>query len=176
MIPPPPEKKYGFCSPFCGLHGFFLFVYFKYMRSSSAVSDNFLHCVFLLDHLRICSHFRMSYSLPHRALQKVLFNFPHILFSSAAQSCQTLCDLLKWSTPGLPVHHQLLHITIKLTSIEWVMPPSYLFLWCHLFLLPPIPANIRVFSCEPTLHMRWPKNWSFSFSITFQRIPRADLL
>ena len=94
------------------------------MGSSSALSDDFLHCVFILDHLRICSHFRMSYSLPHRALQKVLFNFPHILFSSAAQSCQTLCDLLKCSTPGLPVHHQLLYITIKLTSIELVMPPS----------------------------------------------------
>src|SRR5574340_335632 len=50
-------------------------------------------------------------------------------------------------------------------SIESVMPSSHLIL-CHpLFLLPPIPPSVRVFSNEPTLHMRWPKYWSFSFSI-----------
>ena len=68
------------------------------------------------------------------------------------------------STPGLPV------ITIsrssrRLTSIESVMPSSHLIL-CHpLLLLPPIPPSIRVFSNESTLCMRWPKYWSFSFSI-----------
>ena len=50
-------------------------------------------------------------------------------------------------------------------SIESVMPSSHLIL-CHpLLLLPPIPSSIRVFSNESTLHMRWPKYWSFSFSI-----------
>ena len=51
------------------------------------------------------------------------------------------------------------------TSIKLVMPPSHLILCCPLFLLPPIPPSIRVFSNESTLHMRWPKYWSFSFSI-----------
>ena len=55
------------------------------------------------------------------------------------------------------------------------MPSSHLIL-CHpLILLPPIPPSIRVFSNESTLCMRWPKYWSFSFSI-IQRNPRADLL
>ena len=55
--------------------------------------------------------------------------------------------------------------SLRLTSIESVMPSSHLIL-CHpLFLLPPIPPSIRVFSNESTLHMRWPKYWSFSFSI-----------
>ena len=54
----------------------------------------------------------------------------------------------------------------RLTSIESVMPSSHLIL-CHpLLLLPPIPPSIRVFSNELTLHMRWPKYWSFSFSIS----------
>ena len=51
------------------------------------------------------------------------------------------------------------------TSIESVMPSSHLILCRPLLLLPPIPPNIRVFSNESTLHMRWPEYWSFSFSI-----------
>ena len=50
-------------------------------------------------------------------------------------------------------------------SIESVMPSSHLILCCPLFLLLPVPPSIRVFSNESTLHMRWPKYWSFSFSI-----------
>ena len=55
--------------------------------------------------------------------------------------------------------------SLKLTSIESVMPCSHLIRCCHLFLLHPIPPRIRVFSNQSTLHMRWPKFWSFSFSI-----------
>ena len=56
--------------------------------------------------------------------------------------------------------------SFKLMSIELVMPSSHLIL-CHpLLLLPPIPPSIRVFSNESTLRMRWPKYWSFSFSIS----------
>ena len=55
--------------------------------------------------------------------------------------------------------------SLKLTSIESVMPSSYLILCRPLFLLPPIPPSIRVFSNESTLRMRWPKDWSFNFSI-----------
>ena len=69
------------------------------------------------------------------------------------------------STPGLPVHHQLPESTQ--TYVHWVgdaIQPSTL---CRpLLLLPPIPPSIRVFSNESTLHMRWPKYWSFSFSIS----------
>ena len=61
--------------------------------------------------------------------------------------------------------------SLRLTSIESVMPSSHLIL-CHpLLLLPPIPPSISVFSNESTLHMRWPKYWSFSFSI----IPSKDI-
>ena len=68
--------------------------------------------------------------------------------------------------------HELQHarppypsLTPRLTSIESVMPSSHLIL-CHpILLLPPIPPSIRVFSSESALHMRWPKYWSFSFSI-----------
>ena len=75
-----------------------------------------------------------------------------VQFSSVAQSCLTLCDPMNHSTPEM--------------SIELVMPSSHLIL-CHpLLLLPSIPLSIRVFSNESTLHMRWPKYWSFSFSIS----------
>ena len=68
------------------------------------------------------------------------------------------------SMPGLPVHHQLLEFT-QIMSIESVMPSSHLILCLPLLLLPPIPPSIRVFSNESALRMRWPKYWSFSFSI-----------
>ena len=67
------------------------------------------------------------------------------------------------SMPGLPVHHQFPEFT-QITSIESGMQSSYLILWRPL-LLCPIPPCIRVFSKESTLRMRWPKYWSFSFSI-----------
>ena len=87
-----------------------------------------------------------------------------VQFSSVAQLCPTLCDPMNHSTPGLPVHHQLPEFT-QLTFIESVMPSSHLIL-CHpLLLLCPIPPSIKVFSNESTLCMRWPKYWSFSFSI-----------
>ena len=54
----------------------------------------------------------------------------------------------------------------KLMPIESVMPSSHLILCCPLLLLPPIPPSIRVFSNESTLRMKWPKYWSFSFSIS----------
>ena len=68
------------------------------------------------------------------------------------------------STSGLPVHHQLPEFTQ--THIHRVSDAiQHLILCCPLFLLPPIPPTIRVFSNESTLHMRWPNYWSFSFSI-----------
>ena len=81
-------------------------------------------------------------------------------FSSVAQSCPTLCA----RQASLSItNSQSSH---KLKSIESVMPSSHLILCRPLLLLPSIPSSIRVFSNESTLHIRWPKYWSFSFSIT----------
>ena len=94
-----------------------------------------------------------------------IFCLCDIQFSSVTQSCLTLCDPMNRTTPGLPVHHQLLS-SLKLTCIESVMPSNHLILCCPLLFLPPIPPSIRVFSNESTLQMRWPKYWSFSLSIS----------
>ena len=88
-----------------------------------------------------------------------------VQFSSFIQSCLTPCDPMNRSTPGLSVHHQLPEFTQ--THVRRVgdaiqpsrplsspSPPA------------PIPPSIRVFSNESTLRMRWPKYWSFSFSIS----------
>ena len=85
--------------------------------------------------------------------------------SSVAQSCPTLCDPMDCSMPGFPVHHQLPEFTQ--THVHWVgdaIQPSYPLSSPS----PPAPnpPSIRVFSNESTLRMRWPKNWSFSFSVS----------
>ena len=87
-----------------------------------------------------------------------------VQFSSVAQLCPTLCDPMNCSTPGLPDHHQLPEFTqTHVHQVRDAIQPSHL---CHpLLLLPQIPPSIRVFSNESTLHMRWPKYWSFSFNI-----------
>ena len=77
----------------------------------------------------------------------------------------TLCDPMNLSMPGLPVHHHLLEFT-QTHVHESVMPSSHLILCRPLLLLPPIPPSIKVFSNESTLRMKWPKYWSFSFSIS----------
>ena len=85
-------------------------------------------------------------------------------------SVQLLSRVQLFATPWITASQASLSITnswssLRLTSIESVMPSSHLIL-CHpLLLLPPIPPSIRVFSNESTLHMRWLKYWSFSFSI-----------
>ena len=85
-------------------------------------------------------------------------------------SVQSLSHVRLFATPWIAARQASLSITnsrssSKLMSIESVMPSSHLIL-CHpLLLLPPIPPSIKVFSSELTLRMRWPKYWSFSFSI-----------
>ena len=86
-------------------------------------------------------------------------------------SIQSLSRVRLFATPWIAARQASLSITnsqssLKLTSIESVMPSSHLILCRPLLLLPPIPPSIRVFSNESTLHMRWPKYWSFSFSIS----------
>ena len=89
---------------------------------------------------------------------------PSVQFSSVAQLCPTLCDPMNHSTPGLPVHHQLPEFTQ--THIHQVIDRIHL---SHPLSSPsppaPNPPSIRVFSNESTLHIRWPKYCSFSFSI-----------
>ena len=88
-----------------------------------------------------------------------------IQFSSILESSLTLCDPMDCSTPGLPVHHQLPEFTQ--THVHWVgdaIQPSHPL--SSPLLLPPIPPSIRVFSNESTLCTKWPKYWSFSFSVS----------
>ena len=86
-------------------------------------------------------------------------------------SVQSLSRVWLFVTPWIAACQASMSITnswssLRLTSIESVMPSSRLILGCPLLLLSTIPPSIRVFSNESTLHMRWPKYWSFSFSIS----------
>ena len=87
-----------------------------------------------------------------------------VQLSSVAQSCTTLCN------PRNRSNQAALSITnsqssLRLTSIESVMPSSHLVLGCPLLLQPTISPSIKVFSNESTLRVRWPKYWTFGFSI-----------
>ena len=106
--------------------------------------------------------------------QKKKKNRPNIyltkLISYQIRSDQPLSCVWLFATPWIAARQASLSIAIsrsslRLMSIESVMPSSHLILCRPLFLLPPIPPSIRVFSNESTLRMRWPKYWSFSFSI-----------
>ena len=107
-----------------------------------------------------------------------------IYFSSVTQSCPTLCDPMNHSTPGLPVHHQLLEFTQA--HVHWVSDAIQpLILHRPFLLLPSIFPSIRVFFNESALCIRRPKYWSFNFSVnpaneysglTYFRIDWFDLL
>ena len=118
----------------------------------------------------------------HCSLKKALFSLLAILWNSAfSWVCLSLYPLLLFlahfsrsvmsdslwpmdcSIPGFPVHYQFLEF-LKLMSIESVMLPNHLILYCPLLLLPSIFPSITVFSKESVLHIRWPKYWSFSIS------------
>ena len=86
-------------------------------------------------------------------------------------SVQSLSHVRLFATPWITAREASLSITnsrslLKLMPIESVMPSSHLILYCPLLLLTPIPPSIKVFSNETALCMRWPKYWSFSFSIS----------
>ena len=92
------------------------------------------------------------------------------LIALVSSSVQSLSHVWLFGTPWMAACQASLSITnsgssLKLTSIESVMPSSHLILCRPLLLLPPIPPSIRVFSNESSLRMRWPKYWSFSVSI-----------
>ena len=93
------------------------------------------------------------------------------LVTSFSHSVQSLSRVWLFATPWIAARQASLSITNsrslpKFTCIESVMPSSHLVFCRPLLLLPPVPPSIRVFSNESTLLMRWPKYWSFSFSIS----------
>ena len=111
-------------------------------------------------------HFTDFYFIGH-CLEITLFNSLPSRFSSV----QLLSRVRLFTTPWIAARRASLSISnsrslLKLMSIESVMPSSHLILCRPLLLLPPTPPSIRVFSNKSTLHMRWPKYWSFSFSIS----------
>ena len=90
--------------------------------------------------------------------------FSSVQFSSVTQLCLTVCDPMNRSTPGLPVYHQLPEFTqTHVHRVSDAIQPSHPL--SSPSLLPPNPPSNTVFSNESTLHMRWPKYWSFSLSI-----------
>ena len=89
--------------------------------------------------------------------------FSSVQLSSVTQSCPTLCNPMDCSTTGFHVHHQLLELAqTHVHQISDAIQPSH----CPLLLLPSIFPCIRVFSNKSVLHIRWPKCWRFSFSIS----------
>ena len=103
----------------------------------------------------------------------VLILYPVALLHSLIQfsSVQVLSSVWLFDIPRAAAHQASLSCTnsrglLKLMTIESVMPSNQVILCCPLLLLPSIFPSIRVFSCESVLHIRWPKYWSFSFSIS----------
>ena len=118
----------------------------------------------------------LLYTLRLMYLFKLVFSFSLDIYPGwellghQFSSVQSLSCVRLFATPWTAARQASLSITNsrispKLMSIKSVMPSSHLILSRPLLLLPPIPPSIRVFSSESTLHMRWPKYWSFSFSI-----------
>ena len=130
-------------------------------------SHNFGNCLFLhhgFGKQEDCSALLQG-KLPSKVFLRFQIFVSFWITSVKLLSCVWLCDPMDCSTPGLPVYHQLWSL-LKLMSIELVMPSNCLIL-CHpLLLLPLIFPGIRGFSNESVLRIRWPKYWSFSFSIS----------
>ena len=137
------------------------------LATTNPLSTQLQFLFFLKTYAFICS--TLIYCIP----QYVTYCYVETPFSSV----QSLSRVRLFATPWIAAHQAALSITnsrssLRLTSIESVMPSSHLILCCPLFLLPPIPPSIRVFSNESALRIRWPKYWSFSFSIIpSQEIP-----
>ena len=99
-------------------------------------------------------------SIPYlRQSSFISLQFSSVQFSSFIQSYPTLCNHMDCSMPGFPVHHQL-------PELAQVMPSNHLILCRPLLLLLLIFPSIKVFSSESVLRLRWPKYWSFSFTIS----------
>ena len=113
--------------------------------------------------------YKVFVDIPYQ-VKEILLSLSFLSWISVQFSSVQFSRVRLFATPWISERQASLTITIsrsslKLMSIESVMPSSHLILCRPLLLLPPIPPSIRVFSNESTLHMRWPKYWSFSFSI-----------
>ena len=165
------QRCFGTCSP--------------YSLQAAAAAFWPLACssTFSIHHFCLCSHsaglqtslafLGICWSASSSSLsfpQPIFTLFPPINEIFQFSSVQLLSCVRLFVIPWIAACQASLSITnsrslLKLTSIVLVMPSSHLILCRPLLLLPPIPSSIRVFSNESTLHMRWPKYWSFSFSI-----------
>ena len=143
-------------------------------RHSSCVSQNWVHIRIIWGYF--CLVFHIDFQSPQQIskLESLGLGHRNLYFSSKVpqfSSVQSLSCVRLFVTPWITARRVSLSITnsqslLKLMSIELVMPSNHLILCCPLLLLPPIPPSIRVFSNESSLRMRWPKYWSFSFSIS----------
>ena len=132
----------------------------SHFTNKSSVQTKFI-CIFSNVFLRKIIAFSWYCSITYHFL----------LISLQFSSVQSFSHLQLFATPWIAARQASLSITnsrtlLKLMFIESAMPSSHLILCRPLLLLPPIPPSIRVISNESTLHMRWPKYWSFSFSIS----------
>ena len=123
----------------------------------------------MLSKAHLTSHSRMSGSRWVTTPSRLSRLWRYFLYQFSL--VQSLSRFWLFATPWITARQASLSITnfrssLRLTSIESVMPSSHLILGRPLLLLPPIPSSIRVFSNESSLHMRWPKYWSFSLSIS----------
>ena len=122
-----------------------------------------------------------SHKTPFRGPKALWNSTPgdYITIIPQFSSVQSLSCVRLFATPWTAAHQASLSITnsrssLRFMAIESVMPSSHLILGHPLLLLPPIPPSITVFSNESTLRMRWPKYWSFSFSISFRVLPKKS--
>ena len=131
-------------------------------RSSSYISwPLYIQLQYFVHFLVVSKHYKSRCSYP-LFMTSILKFWILVQFSSVAQSCLTPCDFVDCNRPGLPVHPQLPEFTQ--THLHWVgdvIQTSH-----PLLLLPSIFASIRVFSDESVPGIRWPKYWSFNFSIS----------
>ena len=134
-----------------------------------------IHCLSQLSFLCVCFPAPLWIMFYQHEEKRPLFSTLLSLVNSPASkpvlsSVQLFSHVQLFVTPWIAAHQASLSITnsrstLRVTSIESVMPSSHLILGCPLLLVPPIPPSIKVFYNESTIRTRWPKYWSFSFSI-----------
>ena len=142
-------------------------IYFFLLRSSLF---NFHRITWLMNKIKLKKSL-LEFWYAFRYFAHRYFLSSSVSIHSSFSWVQSLSHVRLFATPWTTARQASLSITntrssLRLTSIESVMPSSHLILCRPLLLLPPIPPSIRVFSNESTLRMRWPKYWSFSFSIS----------
>ena len=115
---------------------------------------------------RVQLHTEALFLFPGLRSIKICLLSAAVQFSSVAQSCPTLCNLMDCSTPGFPAHHQLPELPQPHGQRVHKMPHNRLILCRPFLLLPSIFFSIRVSSSESVICIKWPKYWSFSFSIS----------